>query len=63
MAGGRATLLGLWGDAGPSLAVHMAISGDAANDIAVVSLECPDGTFPSVGALHPPAIRLERADS
>ncbi len=30
-------------------------------DIAVVSLDCPDGQFPSVGALHPPAIRLERA--
>ena len=30
-------------------------------DIAVVSLDCPDQTFPSVGALHPPAIRLERA--
>ena len=23
--------------------------------------DCPQGTFPSVGALHPPAIRLERA--
>ena len=27
----------------------------------MVTLECPDGKFPSVGALHPPAIRLERA--
>ena len=27
----------------------------------VVSLACPDQKFPSVGALHPPAIRLERA--
>jgi Ni,Fe-hydrogenase III large subunit len=26
-----------------------------------VSLACPDQKFPSVGALHPPAIRLERA--
>ena len=26
-----------------------------------MSLACPDETFPSVGALHPPAIRLERA--
>ena len=25
------------------------------------TIECPDGQFPSVGALHPPAIRLERA--
>ena len=61
MAAGRATLLGLWGDVDVSLAVHMAVSGETANDIAVASLECPDGTFPSVGALHPPAIRLERA--
>jgi Ni,Fe-hydrogenase III large subunit len=30
-------------------------------DMLVVSIECPDGRFPSVGALHPPAIRLERA--
>ena len=51
-------LLGLWGDTG---AVHMAVMSEAAHDIAVVSVECPDGTFPSVGALHPPAIRLERA--
>src|SRR5580658_11042716 len=61
IAAGRATLLGLWGDKSASFAVHMAISGETANDIAVASLECPDGTFPSVGALHPPAIRFERA--
>ncbi len=65
LAAGRATLLGLWGEAGTSGAVHMAIMAQDAsqntNDIAVVSLECPQQTFPSVGALHPPAIRLERA--
>ena len=27
----------------------------------MLTFECPDGKFPSVGALHPPAIRLERA--
>ena len=58
LAAGHATLLGLWGDTG---AVHMAVMDEAARDIAVVSVECPDGRFPSVGALHPPAIRLERA--
>jgi len=58
MAEGRATLLGLWGDAG---AVHMAVMGEEPRDIIVASLECPGGTFPSVGALHPPAIRFERA--
>ena len=54
----RWTLLGLWGDTG---AVHMAVLDEPASDIAVLTLECPDRTFPSVGALHPPAIRLERA--
>ena len=61
IAAGRATLFGLWGDGGAAPAVHMAIIEDVTGEIAVVSLECPTGTFPSVGALHPPAIRLERA--
>ena len=54
----RWALLGLWGDAG---AVHMTVLDEAIADIAVLTLECRDGTFPSIGALHPPAIRLERA--
>ena len=58
LAEGRATLLGLWGEPG---AVHMAAIGEGSEEIAVVSLDCAGGTFPSVGALHPPAIRLERA--
>jgi Ni,Fe-hydrogenase III large subunit/Ni,Fe-hydrogenase III component G len=61
LAEGRATLLGLWGDAGASCSMHMAIMEDDACEIVVLSLECPDETFPSIGALHPPAIRLERA--
>jgi Ni,Fe-hydrogenase III large subunit len=61
IAAGRATLLGLWGDASASCMVHMAFIEQDGNNIAVASLECPDETFPSVGALHPPAIRLERA--
>jgi len=61
LAGGRATLLGLWGEAGALAAVHMAMIEQDSGDIAVVSLECPNETFPSVGALHAPAIRLERA--
>ena len=60
-AAGRATLLGLWGDADPAPLVHMALADAAAGEILVVSLACPDRKFPSVGALHPPAIRLERA--
>jgi Ni,Fe-hydrogenase III large subunit len=31
------------------------------NAIVVLSLDCRSGSYPSVGALHPPAIRLERA--
>ena len=61
LADGRVTLLGLWGDAGTSCSVHMALIEPDTNDIAVISLECADQTFPSVGTLHPPAIRLERA--
>ncbi len=61
VAAGRATLLGLWGDAGAEPCVHMAIMADTTGEIAVLTLACPAGTFPSVGALHPPAIRLERA--
>ena len=58
LAGGYWTLLGLWGDTD---AVHMAVLDESAREIAVVTIPSPDGQFPSVGALHPPAIRLERA--
>jgi Ni,Fe-hydrogenase III large subunit/Ni,Fe-hydrogenase III component G len=61
LAAGRASLLGLWAQSGSPFVVHMAVSGETPNDIAIVSLACPDGAFPSVGAHHPPAIRLERA--
>jgi Ni,Fe-hydrogenase III large subunit len=54
----RATLLGLWGDEGR---VHMALIEEPSANIVVLTLPCPDGKFPSVGAAHPPAIRLERA--
>jgi len=39
----------------------MAILDESQKNIVVVTVECPDGRFPSVGRLHPPAIRLERA--
>jgi len=54
----RATLLGLWGD---KEQVHLALLEEPSADIAVVTLECPDGKFPSIGVAYPPAIRLERA--
>jgi len=58
LADGKLTLLGLWGDAGH---VHLALLDDVARGIAVLSIATADGTFPSIGALHPPAIRFERA--
>ena len=56
-ADGHCTLLSLWGEAD---AVHMALAAGDPAEIAVFTLPCPDGTFPSVGQYHPPAIRLER---
>jgi Ni,Fe-hydrogenase III large subunit len=57
LAQGRWSLLGLWGE--PST-VHMAIIDELTAELAVVSLDCPDRSYPSVGARHPPALRLER---
>lgn len=58
LAAGRCTLLGLWGDGS---VVHMALLGDQPADIIVISYATKGGSYPSVGAHHPPAIRLERA--
>jgi Ni,Fe-hydrogenase III large subunit len=55
LAGGQATLLGLWSD---GEAVHMALT--AADEFAVVSLPVPERRFPSVALSHAPALRLER---
>ena len=55
LAAGRVTLLGLWGD---QHAVHMALLDAGAVEILVLTIEEHD--FPSVGKLHPAAIRLER---
>ncbi len=58
LAAGDWTLLGLWGDHD---AVHMALLDEAAREVAVATHRCASGIFPSVGRLHPPAIRPERA--
>src|SRR6478735_10200254 len=58
LATGRLVLRGLWGDA-PS--VHMALLDESAGEAAVISYVCKSGKYPSVGARHAPAIRLERA--
>ncbi|MEO8317485.1 MAG: NADH-quinone oxidoreductase subunit C [Bradyrhizobium sp.] len=57
LAHGRWNLLGLWGE---PATVHMAIMDGDTSEIAVVSLDCPNRTYPSVGLHHPPALRLER---
>jgi Ni,Fe-hydrogenase III large subunit len=54
---GHLTLLGLWGE---PKTVHMALLDEGTWRGGVLTLRCPDGRFPSVGRLHPPAIRLER---
>ncbi len=56
LAGGQWTLVGLWAE---WETVHLAADDDG--DLGVLSLVCEDHRFPSVGQLHPPAIRLERA--
>jgi Ni,Fe-hydrogenase III large subunit len=57
LADGRLTLVSLWGE---PRTVHMAVLDEGNADIGIVSLHCPEGRFPSVGRIHPPAIRLER---
>ncbi len=58
LAAGEQTLLSVWGETGR---VHMAVLRQAAPRIIVLSLECADHRYPSVGRVHAPAIRLERA--
>jgi Ni,Fe-hydrogenase III large subunit len=60
MAQGRLSLLGLWGEPGT---VHMAVMDEQTSEIAIVSLDCADRSYASVGKLHPPALRLERTVS
>jgi len=58
LAAGHCTLLGLWAE---SNAVHMAVMAESFDDIAVLTYTCNNRKYPSVGAKHPPALRLERA--
>jgi Ni,Fe-hydrogenase III large subunit len=52
------TLLGLWAE---TAEVHAALMDEAAREIAVASLACPDRRFPSLSVARPSAQRLERA--
>jgi Ni,Fe-hydrogenase III large subunit len=58
IADGHASLISFWGEA---QGVHMAVMTTERSEIAIFSLDCPQARFPSLAALHPPAIRLERA--
>jgi Ni,Fe-hydrogenase III large subunit len=55
---GELALLGLWGEPGYA---HMALIECQTNACALVSVACEANRFPSIGRLHPPAIRPERA--
>ena len=57
LAEGAWTLLGLWGEADH---VHMGLHDERHHEIGVVTVACESNRFPSVGRMHPPAIRLER---
>jgi Ni,Fe-hydrogenase III large subunit len=57
LAEGQWTLLGLWGEAE---SVHLALLDEEGTELAVLSVECPNRRFPSIGQRHPPAVRLER---
>lgn len=53
---GELDLVALWAE---PVCVHLAVREGA--DAAIFSLACADGAYVSVGQVHPPAIRLERA--
>jgi Ni,Fe-hydrogenase III large subunit len=57
LKGRRWTMLGLWGE--PTM-VHLALYEPARRSFALASFACPDGRYPSVGRVHPAALRLER---
>lgn len=58
LAAGKLTLLSLWGEV---RRVRLAVLQDSEPQVIVLSLDCPENRYPSVGRLHPPALRLERA--
>jgi Ni,Fe-hydrogenase III large subunit len=51
-------LIGLWAEPGE---VHAALLDAASGAVAVASLPCPEGSFPSLVGVRPGAQRLERA--
>jgi Ni,Fe-hydrogenase III large subunit len=55
---GQCTLLALWGE---QQFVHAALIDADGKEPVVLSYECEDLRYPSIGSLHAPAIRLERS--
>ncbi|MGD9895572.1 MAG: NADH-quinone oxidoreductase subunit C [Candidatus Methylacidiphilaceae bacterium] len=58
LAEGSGSLLALWGE--PDR-IHLSFWEPAHEEAGMISLPCPEGRFPSIGRMHPPALRLERA--
>jgi len=58
LTAGDLNLVGLWVESGIA---HLCVRQAEPFAMAVLSLACPRGVFPSIGAWHAPAIRLERA--
>ncbi|HYL26029.1 MAG TPA: hypothetical protein VEV21_16670, partial [Burkholderiales bacterium] len=56
LAAREASLVALWGEPG---CAHLALLEGP--EVRMLSLACDGGRYPSVGRLHAPAIRLERA--
>jgi Ni,Fe-hydrogenase III large subunit len=54
----QCTLAAFWGDVG---SVHMAILDEFSYNLKILTVACPNHHFPSIGTVHAPAIRLERA--
>ncbi len=52
------SLVAMWGEPGE---VHLALHDPETKAFGVLSLEAPEGRYPSIGLQHPPARRLERA--
>lgn len=64
LAAGRWALAGMWGEAGAvNLALLDSDGGGLAgcSELAIATLPCPEGQFPSIALHHAPAHRLERA--
>ena len=57
---GECSLVSLWGEPGRAYMALMPLQA-LMPGLQVVSVACEAGHFPSVGRVHPPAIRLERA--